>query len=81
MSETNNILDAATSRFIVTPAGFYERYASLLAYYETNEQAYDATERQYTSVVGRRRFKSYDSFKSAYSQWSRRRTRPLRERK
>lgn len=69
-------LDAATSRFISTPAGFYERYAYLLAYYETNEQAYDATERQYASVVGRARFRAYESFKSSYSQWCKRQSRP-----
>lgn len=67
-------LDANTSCFISTPAGFYERYIFLLAYYETNEQAYDATERQYAEIVGRRRFKGYESFKSSYSQWCKRRS-------
>lgn len=67
-------LDANTSRFISTAAGFYERYIFLLAYYETNELAYDATERQYAEIVGRRRFKGYESFKSSYSQWCKRRS-------
>lgn len=67
-------LDANTSRFISNPAGFYDRYILLLAYYETNEQAYEATERQYAEIVGRRRFKCYESFKSSYSQWCKRRS-------
>lgn len=74
-------LDANTSRFISTSAGFYERYVYMLAYYETNEQAYEAAERQYVKIVGRRRFKGYESFKSAYSQWCKRRmSTPARRR-
>lgn len=70
---TNFHLDEPTRRFISGPQGFYERYVKMLAYYETNEQAYEATERQYAEVVGRRRFASFQSFKTAYSQYCRRR--------
>lgn len=70
---TNYQLDEATRHFISGPQGFYERYVKMLAYYETNEQAYDATERQYCEVVGRNRFTCFQSFKTAYSQFCRRR--------
>ena len=65
---TNYKLDEPTRRFISGPQGFYERYVKMLAYYETNEQAYEATERQYAEVVGRRRFAGFPSFKTAYRQ-------------
>ena len=61
---TNYQLDEATRRFISGPQGFYERYVKMLAYYETNEQAYEATERQYCEVVGRNRFTCFQSFKT-----------------
>ncbi len=69
---TNYQLDEPTRRFISRSQGFYERYVKMLGYYETNEQAYEATERQYAEVVGERRFSSFQSFKSAYSQFCRR---------
>lgn len=70
---TNFQLDEPTRRFISGSQGFYERYVKMLAYYETNEQAYEATERQYAEVVGKRRFANFQSFKTAYSQFCRRR--------
>lgn len=70
---TNYQLDEATRHFISGSQGFYERYVKMLAFYESNEQAYEATERQYAEVVGRRRFASFQSFKTAYSQFCRRR--------
>lgn len=73
---TDNRLDAAARRFISTPAGFYERYVRMLAYYATNEQAYEAAERQYEEIMGERRFTSFSSFKSSYSQFLRRKKRP-----
>ena len=76
MDPKNYQLDHATRRFISDANGFYERYVRMLALYETNEQAYEATELQYMEVVGKRRFASFQSFKSSYSQYCRRKKTP-----
>lgn len=61
------VLDEHTRRFIASTEGFYERYISNLAFFDTNKAAYEATERQFSFVTGRRKFKNHDVFKAAYS--------------
>jgi hypothetical protein len=43
--------------------GFYQQWVSRLAYYPTNEAAYEATEEFYSLYFGRRKYKNYESFK------------------
>lgn len=66
-------LDEHTRRFIASTEGFYERYISNLAFFDTNKAAYEATERQFSFVTGRLKFKNYDVFKAAYSRFCRNR--------
>lgn len=48
--------------------GFYDKWCSLLGYYNTNEQAYDAAERIYIAHFGQSRWKNFESFKVRVSQ-------------
>jgi hypothetical protein len=49
--------------------GFYARYCKMISRHETNEEAYEATERQFKSYFGKPKFKNYESFASRLSQW------------
>jgi len=53
--------------------GFYARYCKMIAEYDTNTEAYEATERQFESYFKRRRFKNWESFASMLSQWLKKR--------
>jgi len=47
--------------------GFYDKWCSMLGYYNTNEQAYEATERIYKNYFGKRRYKNFETFKNTVS--------------
>jgi len=49
--------------------GFYDKWCSMLGYYNTNEQAYEATERIYKNYFGKRRYKNFESFKVTVSKY------------
>lgn len=49
-------------RRLLTREGFIERYYSNCAY-ATSQEAYEATERQHEALTGRRKYKSWESFK------------------
>ena len=49
--------------------GFYDNWCSMLGYYNTNEQAYEATERLYKENFGKRRDKNLESFKVTVSKY------------
>lgn len=53
---------------------FFECYENNLSSSATNREAYEQTERSYTARTGCRRFRTYGSFRSAYSQFCRRAT-------
>lgn len=65
-------ITAADRDFLDGAKGFFERYIKNRAYYTLCECAYEQTERQYYALVGKRRYKSYDSFRSALSQYEQR---------
>lgn len=62
---------AADRDFLGSAEGFFSRYIHNLAYYPSCADAYERTEAQYNALTGRNRYKSYDSFRSAYSQFCR----------
>lgn len=66
--EISNI-SAADKDFIGSVEGFFERYIRNRAYYDKCEDAYERTEAQYEALMGRRRYKNYDTFRSAYSRY------------
>ena len=47
--------------------GFYDKWCALLGYYNTNEQAYEATERIYKEHFGTTKYKNFETFKSMVS--------------
>lgn len=53
-----------------TKQGFIERYYNLLQDYPTNEQAYEAAERQHSNYFGQRRYSDYDSFRVILSRYN-----------
>lgn len=69
---TMSNVSAADKDFISSPAGFFDRYIKNRAYYPKCEEAYECTERQYVALMGKRKYKSYDSFRSALSQFYKR---------
>lgn len=69
---TISSISAADREFLAGAEGFFTRYVRNRAYYPKCEDAYECTERQYQALTGKRRYKSYDSFRSAYSQYYRR---------
>lgn len=54
---------------MLTMQGFYDRYCLMICRNETNEKAYESTERQLLSYFGIRRYKNYETFTSALSRW------------
>ena len=66
--EISNI-SAADKDFLGSIEGFFERYIRNRAYYDKCEDAYERTEAQYEALMGRRRYKNYDTFRSAYSRY------------
>jgi hypothetical protein len=70
MNGTN--ITAADRDFIDGAKGFFERYIRNRAYYSLCEDAYERTEQQYQALMGKRRYRSYDSFRSAFSQFEQR---------
>jgi hypothetical protein len=43
--------------------GFYDQWCSLIGYYQTHLEAYEATERMYENYFGKRRYKNFETFK------------------
>lgn len=68
---TMTTISAADKDFLRGAKGFMERYLRNRAYYDKCVDAYEQTERQYEALTGARRYKNYDSFRSAYSQYFR----------
>lgn len=71
MTMMSNV-SAADRDFLSGAEGFFTRYVKNRAYYPKCEDAYECTERQYMALTGKRRYRSYDSFRSAYSQYYKR---------
>lgn len=71
MTNTTTI-SAADRDFLAGAKGFMERYLANRAYYHTCRAAYEQTEAQYKILTGSTRYKSYDSFRVAYSNFYRR---------
>jgi hypothetical protein len=53
--------------------GFYSQYCRTLGDYSKNEDSYEATERLFESHFGKRKYKNFESFKSALSQYLKKR--------
>lgn len=66
--EMSNV-SAADKEFIGETEGFFKRYVRNLAYYDRCEEAYERTEAQYSALMGRRKYASYNSFRAAYSRF------------
>ncbi|MBN2744510.1 MAG: hypothetical protein JXR39_11515 [Marinilabiliaceae bacterium] len=47
-----------------TPEGFTERFWLMCQEYPTYSEAYEATERQHTAHFGKRKYSSYNSFRT-----------------
>ena len=62
------------SRQLMTIHGFISRFYEMKNYYMTNEEAYEAVERQYSTLTGNRRYKNYGSFKTVFLRMLRKRT-------
>lgn len=61
------MISASDQEFLRGAKGFMHRYLRNRAYYSKCQEAYEVTEKQYEALTGERRYKSYDSFRSAYS--------------
>lgn len=66
--EMSNV-SATDKEFIGETEGFFKRYVRNLAYYDRCEEAYERTEAQYSALMGRRKYASYNSFRAAYSRF------------
>lgn len=62
-------VSAADKDFLRSAEGFFERYIRNRAYYTKCEEAYQRTEAQYMALTGVTRYKSYESFRSAFSRF------------
>lgn len=62
-------ISAADRDFLVGPKGFIERYLKNCAYFPTRKEAYEHTELQYTQLLGRNRYSSYESFRTNYAKF------------
>lgn len=60
-------ISAADKDFLNGVKGFMQRYLRNRGYYPSCREAYEQTERQYEALLGRKRYTSYESFRSAYS--------------
>jgi hypothetical protein len=52
-----------------TIEGFYDKWCNLISYYKTHEEAYEALEESYLFYFGRRKYKTYDSFRVSVQNW------------
>lgn len=66
------MIDEHSKAFIADTAGFMQRYLFNRGFYQSCKEAYEHTEEQYRQIIGRNRYASYDSFRSAYTQFYRR---------
>lgn len=64
---TTTTISAADKEFLRGAKGFMQRYLRNRTYYAKCQEAYEVTERQHEALTGERRYKNYDSFRSAYS--------------
>ena len=69
---TTKITNPADQDFLLGVRGFVERYERNCAYYESCKEAYEVTERQYTTLTGKPRYSSYESFRANYSKYCQR---------
>ena len=67
--ELSDIAPGPMSRDRAEAARFFDRYERSLLCSATNRAAYEQTERDYAARTGHRRFRTYGSFRSAYSQY------------
>ena len=67
--ELSDIALGPMSRDRAEAARFFDRYERSLLCSATNRAAYEQTERDYAARTGHRRFRTYGSFRSAYSQY------------
>jgi len=49
--------------------GFIQRYFELMCVYPTAEASYEATERQFQSAFGKRKYSDYTTFRVTLSRW------------
>ena len=59
--------------------GFMDRFHDVLQYCDTNEQAYDLIEKQHQEAFGKRKYADYDVFRSAKSQYLKRKREQKKE--
>lgn len=64
-------ISASDRDFLAGTAGFMTRYLRNRAYFTTCKEAYEHTERQYTELMGKPRYSSYESFRNNYSKFYR----------
>lgn len=64
---TTTTISLADQLFLQGAKGFIERYVRNCAYYHSCRAAYEQTERQYAALTGTNRYKTYESFRAAYS--------------
>ena len=50
---------------LLTYEGFERAFIKMIGMYNTNEEAYEAVERQYKFIFGERRYKNHESFRAA----------------
>lgn len=58
------VLESHIKLFISSTEGFEKRFFENMVFYITQEAAYEATERQYEFVVGKRKYSSFNSFRT-----------------
>lgn len=67
------IISPADKDLISGIDGFIARYIQNRAFFATCQEAYEITEQQYAAVMGRRRYRDYDSFRVAQSKHNKKR--------
>lgn len=48
---------------LLEPEGFIECFYEMLSYYQKQEDAYEAVERQHEAEFGKRKYSSFESFR------------------
>jgi len=61
MKNTNELQDYEKALF--TSDGFISEYYELMGDYQNQQKAYEALERQFFRIFGRRKYKSFESFR------------------
>lgn len=69
---TTKITNPSDIDFLHGVRGFVERYERNCAYYRSCKEAYEVTEKQYTTLAGKPRYSSYESFRANYSKYCQR---------